>query len=97
VDIKNVGKMAGAEVAQLYVGDSDCREACPVRELKAFDKIMLQPGELRTLSFVLTPRDFSHYDVHANEWRVDEGEFEIAVGSSSRDLRLHSPITVTEE
>ncbi len=97
VDIKNVGERAGAEVVELYVGDQDCREACPVRELKAFSKPMLQPGESRTLSFVLTPRDFSHYDIHANEWQEEEGEFEIGVGDSSRDLKLKANLSIGDE
>lgn len=96
VDIKNTSKRAGAEVVQLYLGDKDCREVCPVRELKAFSKVMLQPGEARDVAFVLNPRDFSHYDIHTNEWKVDEGEFEVAVGSSSRDIRQHADVTVSE-
>jgi beta-glucosidase len=96
VDIKNIGKVEGAEVAQLYLADKDCREACPVRELKSFSKVMLQPGESHTLTFVLKPRDFSHYDINADEWRVDEGPFEIAIGSSSRDIRQHAELLVSE-
>jgi len=96
IDIKNAGKRPGAEVVQLYVGDRDCREACPVRELKAFEKVLLQPGETKTLSFTLTPRDFSHYDTHANEWRPDDGAFEIAIGSSSRDIRQKAAVKLDE-
>ncbi|MES1195602.1 MAG: fibronectin type III-like domain-contianing protein, partial [Steroidobacter sp.] len=76
--------------------DKDCREACPVRELKAFSKIMLQPGESHALTFVLKPRDFSHYDISADEWRVDEGPFEIAIGSSSRDIRQRADVVVVD-
>lgn len=96
VDVRNTGSVAGAEVVQLYVSDKDCREACPIRELKAFDKVMLRPGETRTVSFRLVPHDFSHYDIHAHEWKIDEGEFEIAVGSSSRDLRQKAGLAVSE-
>jgi len=96
VDVKNVGDRPGAEVVQLYLGDKDCREACPVRELKAFSKVMLQAGEKKTLSFELTPRDFSHYDIHAKDWQVDDGEFEISVGSSSRDIRQRAGVTLVE-
>jgi len=91
-----VGDRPGAEVVQLYLGDKDCREARPVRELKAFSKVMLQAGEKKTLSFELTPRDFSHYDIHAKDWQVDDGEFEISVGSSSRDIRQRAGVTLVE-
>jgi beta-glucosidase len=96
IDIKNMGKRAGAEVVQLYISDKDCREACPVRELKVFEKVFLQSGETKTLSFTLTPRDFSHYDTHSNEWRPDDGVFELGVGSSSRDIRQRATVNLDD-
>lgn len=89
--VKNTGKLAGAEVVQLYVGDTHAPVPRPVRELKGFKRVELKPGEKQTVSFTLAKRDFSYYDVNAKGWRVAPGKFQISVGSSSRDLRLNGP------
>ena len=89
VDVKNVGGRSGKEVVQLYVGDRTGRSLprAPL-ELKEFDKIELMQGETKTLSFELTRRDFAYYDEAIEDWAVSVGEYEIAAGSSSRDIRL---------
>lgn len=94
VDVKNVGKRAGAEVAQLYVADQHCLEACPVRELKGFARVELQPGETRSVAIKLDGRSLAHYDPHSAEWRATPGKFELAIGSSSRDLRVKGELTL---
>jgi beta-glucosidase len=92
--IANVGRRAGKEVVQLYVADPVASVARPPRELKAFAKIVLEPGAHEEVRFRLTARDFAYWSTRRAEWHVESGEFEIAVGASSRDLRLRTSITL---
>ena len=88
VDITNTGAREGAETAQLYVGDGATRMVVrPRKELKAFRKVNVKPGEMTTLRFTLTPRDFQFYDTHAHRWADTPGAHRIIIGSSSRDVR----------
>jgi beta-glucosidase len=90
VDVTNTGTRAGAETVELYVGDEATRTVVrPEKELKAFSKIALQPGETRTVRFTLTPRDFQYYDAHAHQWADTPGAHRIFIGSSSRDVRAN--------
>jgi len=93
-DVTNTGKRAGAEVAQLYVGDHHARVPRPPKELKGFAKVALQPGETRRVQLALDRRAFSYYDVATRVWRADPGPFDILVGSSSQKIELHSKVTV---
>lgn len=86
--IKNTGKREGAEVVQLYVRDVESSVERPVKELKAFKKINLKPGEKQAVSFTLSERDLAFYSVERKRWVAEPGEFEMLVGSSSRDIRL---------
>jgi beta-glucosidase len=86
--VENTGKRAGAEVVQLYVGDTHAPVPRPPRELKGFARVELQPGESKPVTFTLKQRDFSYYDVAAKAWVAAPGRFEIGLGASSRDLRL---------
>ena len=93
VDVKNAGARAGAEVAQLYVADDATVEVVrPVKELKGFAKVVLEPGETRTLHFLLSQRDLAYYDVHAHDWVATPGDYRILLGSSSADIRLQQPL-----
>ena len=93
--VTNTGKVKGKEVVQLYIADTESSVQRPVKELKAFDKIELNPGESKNLSFTLNKRDFSYYSKLYDRWLAESGEFEILVGSSSRDIRLQSSIYLT--
>ncbi|CAK5280733.1 unnamed protein product [Mycena citricolor] len=86
VSVKNTGKAAGAEVAQLYVSFPST-ENQPPRVLRGFDKMSLKPGQQGTATFELTRKDLSVWDVSEQKWRVPKGSFTISVGASSRDLR----------
>jgi beta-glucosidase len=88
-DVTNTGDRAGAEVAQLYLGDVKCSVPRPIRELKGFDKVTLNPGETKPISFMLTQEDLSFFDVKTYKWVAEPGRFNVWVGSSSRDLPLH--------
>ena len=86
-DVTNTGTRAGAEVVQMYVRDSISSVTRPVKELKGFQKIELKPGETKTVSLAITPASLAFYDVDM-KYLVEPGEFEIMVGTSSRDTDL---------
>ena len=86
VRVTNTGKRAGAQVVQLYVRDPNPNVDRPVRELKGFAKVFLQPGQSQIVAIGLSPRDFAWCDVKAKGWRADAGNYEVAVGDSSRNL-----------
>ncbi len=92
--IKNTGNVAGAEVAQIYVSDLESTIFRPVKELKAFKKVYLEPGEEKTVSVELSKRAFAYYNVNINDWHVESGDFEILVGASSRDIKLKAKVSV---
>jgi beta-glucosidase len=87
-EVANTGARAGAEVVQLYVEPVAPAVERPVRELKAFAKAALQPGERRTVRLALGARAFSYYSPERKAWVADAGEYRIVVGRSSRDLPL---------
>ena len=94
VAVKNTGKRAGKAVVQLYVGDEESTPIRPVRELKGFLKVALQPGESREVSFTLDKRSFAYWNKQIHDWHVETGAFTIEVGSSSRDLPLKGKVEV---
>jgi beta-glucosidase len=87
IDIKNVGKVPGKEVVQFYVRDIASRVQRPPKELKAFRKVSLLPGEIKKVEFILEKEALSFYDPALKQWVAEPGEFEIQIGSSSRDIR----------
>lgn len=95
--VQNTGGMAGKEVVQLYVQDEVSALIRPVKELKGFAKVALQPGETKTVTFVLEARDFSYFDPKQNRWVAETGAFTIMVGSSSRDIRLSGRVEMVFE
>lgn len=94
VTIKNTGSRAGQEIVQLYVGDVESSFIRPLQELKGFQKVELQPGEAREVSFTLNKRAFAYYNVGLGDWHVESGTFRIGVGASSRDIRLNATLEV---
>ncbi len=88
VKVKNTGKMAGKEVVQLYVSDKTNAVMRPVKELKNFVKVELQPQEEKTVTMELNKRSFAWYNTKVNDWYAESGTYEILIGSSSRDIRL---------
>lgn len=96
VDVKNTGKRAGTEVVQLYIRDLVSSVTRPVKELKGFKKIALDPGEKQTVTLDITTESLAFYDVNM-KYVVEPGEFEIMVGTSSSDADLEKVIlTVTK-
>ncbi len=92
VDVTNTGQRAGQEVVQVYVRDEESRLTRPWQELKAFAKIHLEPGETQTVTLSLTEQSLSYYEPLLNAWNTESGTFTVAVGSSSRDIRLTTPL-----
>ena len=86
--LKNVGKYAAAEVAQVYVGDVESSLIRPVKELKGFEKIYLEPGKSKTVTVNLGEEALRFYDPVKHGWIVEPGVFKVFVGSSSADIRL---------
>ncbi len=95
--IKNTGKIAGSEVVQLYVNNSLYTENRPEKELKGFKKIALDAGASAKISFNLDKRSFAFFNEECHDWFVPSGQYKIAVGSSSRDLRLCTDIDVKSD
>ncbi len=96
VDITNTGKVFGKEVVQLYVKNFDNEFVMrPVKELRGYDKVALEPGETKTVTFKLGKRAFAYYDTGIGDWFVESGEYEILIAASSRDIRLSAPVKVT--
>jgi beta-glucosidase len=95
VDVANTGPRAGTETVQLYIRDLVSSVTRPVKELRGFQKIELQPGESKTVALDITPESLAFYDLRMN-YVVEPGEFEIMVGNSSRDCDLQKVILKVE-
>ncbi|MGA3158095.1 MAG: glycoside hydrolase family 3 C-terminal domain-containing protein [Steroidobacteraceae bacterium] len=100
-DITNTGKIAGAEIGEVYVGDdTPAPVERPAKELKGFARVFLKPGEKRRVHVSLNARSFAYYDVDAKAWQAGAGRYRITVGRSvadialSQDLQLPSAITI---
>ena len=94
VTVKNTGSRAGKTVVQLYVGDRESTVFRPVRELKDFAKVELQPGESREVTFTLDKRAFAYWNEEIHDWHVESGEFAVEVGQSSRNIEVSAPVYV---
>jgi beta-glucosidase len=95
VDVKNAGSVAGVETAQLYVHETYAPISTPVKRLRGFERVALEPGETKTVTFTVGPEDMQLLDLDMH-WVVVPGEFEIMVGRSSQDIPLKGTLKVTE-
>lgn len=96
VEVANSGARAGAEVVQLYVADRLSSISTPVRELRGFAKVRLEPGERRRVSFALAPEDLALLSLDGR-WVVEPGAFDLLVGASAADIRARGELVVAEE
>ena len=94
VKVKNTGDRAGKEIVQLYVVNAQGEAIRPIRELKGFEKVALEPGEEKEVSFVLDKRSFAYYNTEAHDWVAETGAYGIAIGKNSRDIVLQAPVKV---
>ncbi len=95
VEITNSGQCAGQETVQLYIHDAASRLQRPPKELKAFAKVALEPGQSKRVAFTLDSRAFSYYDPAYGRWLAEAGDFEILAGSSSAAIHLRETVTLT--
>jgi len=94
VDVTNTGKVAGKEIVELYVADRESTVIRPLKELKGFEKVALEPGETKTVTFTLDSRAFAYYEPRLKGWNVETGAFDILIGKSSEDIVLSETVTV---
>lgn len=94
--VTNSGQVAGKEVVQLYLADPQSSLPRPPKELKGFVKVALAPGESRTVTLTLDERALSFYDPAQKRWVAEAGEFEVLIGSSSRDIRLRGRFVLSD-
>ncbi|HEX6624714.1 MAG TPA: glycoside hydrolase family 3 C-terminal domain-containing protein, partial [Pyrinomonadaceae bacterium] len=93
-DVKNTGAREGADVAQVYVGDTHAKVPRPAKELKGFAKVSLRPGETKRVSVRLDRRALSYYDAEGRRWRADPGDFDVLVGRSSAQIELRGKLSL---
>jgi beta-glucosidase len=94
--LANSGPVAGAEVVQLYLRDPVASVVRPLKELKGFQRVVLQPGQVQTVSFTIDREMLAFYN-RKLEWGAEPGKFEVMVGSASDDVRLRQTIELTEK
>ena len=95
-DVQNTGNVTGAEVAQIYVHQVSCKVPRPYKELKGFKKVFLSPGETKTISVQLDSSSVSYYKEKLKAFAYDKGEYDLLIGSSSRDIRLNGSFNLTD-
>ncbi len=95
VNVTNTGSRAGADVAQLYLGIPSTNVPEPPKQLKGFQKVFLQPGQTQTVSFSLTPQEYSYWDVNAHNWLVQNGTYQVMLGDSSRNILQQASFSVS--
>lgn len=92
--VTNTGSVAGTEIVQLYVSKKNSELFRPVRELKGFARVTLAPGEKQRITITLDDKAFRFWNVKANRWEIEGGEYELLVGASVEDIRLCEKISV---
>ena len=97
VDVSNTGSRAGKDVVQLYVSAKDSKAIRPVRELRGFEKVELQPGETKTVSFELDSRAFAYWNRDISDWYVETGAYEIQIGKNAQEILLSAEVEVESE
>ena len=97
VDVTNTGNRFGKEVVQLYVAPKNSTVIRPVRELRAFEKTGIAPGETKTVTFLLDSRSYAYWSTEIHDWHVESGEYEIQIGKNAQDIALSRTIYVKSE
>ncbi|MDQ0956482.1 beta-glucosidase [Streptomyces sp. B4I13] len=97
VKVTNTGRRAGDEVVQLYVHQRESRDKQPLKQLKAYKRVSLKPGETQTVRLKLRDSDLAHWDVTRSKWVVESGTYDVMVGASSTDIRSRTSLKVRGE
>lgn len=92
--VTNTGTVAGKEIVQLYVENPKGEVRRPIRELRGFEKVDLEPGESKTVTFTLDKRSFAYYSTKISDWHVESGDYRIQIAASGRDIRLEESVRV---
>jgi beta-glucosidase len=92
--IKNTGEYMGKEIVQVYIRNHEGNIIRPIRELRDFAKVELNPGEEKTVEFRLNKRAFAYYEPRIMDWCVESGIYSVEIAASSRDIRLEFPVEV---
>ena len=92
--IKNTGTVSGKEIVQLYIKDLEASVGRPLKELKGFLKVALEPGEEKTVTFILDKRSFAYYSTELSDWYAESGTYEVLIGKSSREIILKGSVEV---
>jgi beta-glucosidase len=95
--VTNTGRSPGAEIAELYVGEQNPTVPRPIKELKAFQRVFLQPGDSKGVTLELDQRSFAFFDTARHLWVAEAGTYKISVGGSSRDLPLSGRVELKSE
>jgi len=94
LQVRNSGKRAGAEVVELYIHDGHASIDRPIQELKGFRRVSLTPGETKVVQFTLDRSALAFFSPTKKEWVAEPGQFDVLVGSSSRDIRVKGSLTL---
>ncbi|MFI6268550.1 glycoside hydrolase family 3 protein [Micromonospora zamorensis] len=97
VDVTNAGARAGSEVVQLYTHQRTSRDKTPIRQLKAFQRVQLAPGQTRTVTLRLPAADLAHWDVTRSRWVVESSTYDVMVGASAQDIWARAAVRVRGE
>ena len=97
VDVTNTGDRFGKEVVQLYVAPKNSTVIRPVRELRAFEKTGIAPGETKTVTFLLDSRAYAYWSTEIHGWHVESGEYEVQIGKNAQDIILSRTVYVESE
>ncbi|MGW1024169.1 glycoside hydrolase family 3 C-terminal domain-containing protein [Streptomyces sp. NPDC002577] len=97
VAVTNTGKRAGDEVVQLYTHQRVSRDKQPLKQLKAYQRVSLKPGETKTVKLKLATKDLAHWDVTRSKWVVETGTYDVLIGASADDIRTRTSVKVKGE
>ena len=92
LDLKNTGDVKGAEIVQLYVKSNSSAVDRPIKELKGFQKVFLNPGESKSLHFQVKLDDLAYWNIDSHNWKVEHGTYDLLIGSSSQDIKQRASI-----
>lgn len=96
VKVTNTGDRAGAEVVQFYIAPAPCAVARPAKELKGFEKVYLQPGESRTVTFQAKDADLAYFDAEQHKWVAEKGVYQVLAGTASDDIRTGAELKLNK-
>ena len=94
MELKNVGEREGAEIVQIYAKKLDTKVDRPPQELIGFSKVYLSPKEGKTITMSIETDDLCYYDAEKHQWTLEPGEYKLLLGTSSRDIRLETSISI---